>query len=85
MQPVAFERGKYVVFLVQVSKSDIKYLARGILYKCSLLEGKTISKVWENYPNFHLAHPILVRPMELQRRHIKVLQAKISDSKALKI
>jgi hypothetical protein len=54
------------------------------LYKFSLLERPKINKVWGSYPNFHLAHPILVRPMALKRGHIRVLQAKISDSEGMK-
>jgi hypothetical protein len=40
----------------------------GMLYKYALMEGKKISK--GSYHNFHLAHPILIRPMAFQRRHI---------------
>jgi hypothetical protein len=48
------------------------------------MEGKKISKVWESYANFHLAHLILVKSMELHRGHIRVLQAKISDLEGTK-
>jgi hypothetical protein len=67
---VAFERGQSIVFMVQISELGIKYWTYGILYKFTLLERPKISKAWESYPNFHLAHPILVRPMELQKRHL---------------
>jgi hypothetical protein len=74
---VALDSGQSVVFLVQVSESNIIYCALGTLYKYALLEGTKISKVWGSYHNFHLAHPILIRPMALQRRHIRELQNKI--------
>jgi hypothetical protein len=63
-----------VVFLVQVSESNIIYCDLGMLYKYTLLEGKKISKLWGSYHNFHLAHPILIRPVALQRRNIRELQ-----------
>jgi hypothetical protein len=63
--------------MVQVSKSNIIYCALGTLYKCSLLEGKKMSKVWGSYHNFHLAHPILIRPVSLQRIRIKEINNKI--------
>jgi hypothetical protein len=53
------------------------YCAIGTLYKYAHLEGTKISKVWGSYHNFHLAHPILIRPMALQRRHIIELQKEI--------
>jgi hypothetical protein len=33
-----------------------------------------INKLWGSYCKFHLAHPILIRPVELQRRNIIELQ-----------
>jgi hypothetical protein len=81
---VSFERGTSLVFWVQFLESGIKYWTCGILYKFSLQNSPKINKVWESYHNFHLEHQILVRPMELQRRHIIVLQAKISDSEGPK-
>jgi hypothetical protein len=84
MRPVEFERGHSILFLAQISKSSIKYWTRGILYKFVLPERPKINKVWESYPNFHLAHLILVRPVTLQRRHFRVLQVEISDSKGPK-
>jgi hypothetical protein len=50
-----------------------------MLYKYALLERPKISKVWGSYHNFHLAHPILIRPVELQRGNIRELQNEISD------
>jgi hypothetical protein len=76
---VALDSGQSVVFLVQVSESNIRYCALGTLYKYALLEGTKISKVWGSYHNFHLAHPILIRPVALQRRRIRELQKKFSD------
>jgi hypothetical protein len=38
------------------------------------LERDKNQQVLGSYHNFHLTHQILVRPMELQRRHIRVLQ-----------
>jgi hypothetical protein len=70
--------------MVQVSESNIIYCDLGMLYKYALLEGKKISKVWGSYHNFHLAHPILIRPVELQRRNIKELQKKFSYPEGLK-
>jgi hypothetical protein len=70
---VEFERGQSIVFMVQVSKLDNKYCVHDILYKFSLPERPKISKVWENYPNFYLEYPILVRPMSFHRGHIIVL------------
>jgi hypothetical protein len=74
---VPLDSGIYLVFLVKVSKSNIRYCALGTLYKYALLEGKKISKVWGSYHNFHLAHPILIRPVALQRRHFRELQNEI--------
>jgi hypothetical protein len=81
---VALEKGQPVVFLVQFSESDIKYCAHGTLYKFALLERPKISKVWGSYHNFHLAHPILIRPVALKREHIRGLQNEISDSEGPK-
>jgi hypothetical protein len=67
-----------MLFLEKKLESCIKCWTRGIVYKFALLEGPKNSKVWESYPNFNLAHPILAIPMALQRRHFIVLQAKIS-------
>jgi hypothetical protein len=64
--------------MVQVSESNIIYCALGTLYKYTLLEGKKINKVWGSYHKFYLANPILVKPMELQRRNLRVLQVAIS-------
>jgi hypothetical protein len=44
------------------------YCALGMLYKYALLERTKISKVWGSHHNFHLAHPILIRPVELIER-----------------
>jgi hypothetical protein len=44
-----------------------------------------INKVWGNYHNFHLAYPILVRPMELKIRNFRVLQLEISDLEGMKL
>jgi hypothetical protein len=71
---VALDSGQSLVFLVQVSESNIRYCDLGMLYKYALLEGKKISKLWGSYHNFHLAHPILIRPVALQRRNIRELQ-----------
>jgi hypothetical protein len=81
---VSFERGQFIFFWVQFLESDIKYWTCGIMYKFALSESPKISKVWESYPNFHLAHPILVKPVELKRRYFIVLQALISDPKGPK-
>jgi hypothetical protein len=35
------------------------------------LERPKINKLWGSHHKFHLAHPILIRPVELKRRHIK--------------
>jgi hypothetical protein len=35
------------------------------------MERPKISKLWGSYRKFHLAHPILIRPVELKRRHIR--------------
>jgi hypothetical protein len=35
------------------------------------LERPKFSKLWGSYCKFHLAHPILIRPVALQRRNIK--------------
>jgi hypothetical protein len=40
--------------------------------------------VWGSYHNFHLAHQILVRPVELQRRNLRVLQVSILDQEGKK-
>jgi hypothetical protein len=37
------------------------------------LERPKIGKLWGSYDNFHMAHPILIRPMALQRRNIREL------------
>ena len=60
---VALEIGKSIVFHVHVSELDIKYCACGTLYKFSPLEMSKINKLWGSYPNFHMEHPILIRPM----------------------
>jgi hypothetical protein len=44
------------------------------------LERDKNQQVLGSYHNFHLAHKILVKHVALQRRHIRVLQAKILDS-----
>jgi hypothetical protein len=85
MPLLAFEKGQSIVFIVQISDSSIKYWTCGILYKFALHKRPKISKVWESYHNFQLAHQILVRPMEFQRRHIIVLHAKISYSEGPKV
>jgi hypothetical protein len=38
------------------------------------LERPKISKLWGSYHKFYLAHPILIRPMALQRRNIREIQ-----------
>jgi hypothetical protein len=68
------DSGQYVVFLVQVSESNIIYCDLGTFYKYVILEGTQINKVWGNYHNFNLAHPIVIRLVELQRRCIQELQ-----------
>jgi hypothetical protein len=68
---VVLDSEQSVVFLLQVSESNIRYCALGMLYKYVLLEGTKINKVWGSYHNFHLAHSILIRTMALQRRHIR--------------
>jgi hypothetical protein len=68
--PVALDNEPFVVFLVQVSESNIRYCYLGTLYKYALLEEKKINKLWGSYHNFHLAHPILITPVALQRRNI---------------
>jgi hypothetical protein len=75
MRLIALERVQSLVFLVQVSESDIKYWCVAFV-QVSLQNRPKFNKVWESYHNFHLAHPILVRPMALQRRHFRVLQVK---------
>jgi hypothetical protein len=57
--------------LVQVSESNMIHCFLDTLYKYSLLEGKKINRVWGSYHNFHLENPILIRPVALQRGHIK--------------
>jgi hypothetical protein len=74
VRPVALDIGQYAIFLLQFLESNIIYYDLDMLYKYALLEGKKISKVWGSYHNFHLAHPILIRLVALQRRHIKELQ-----------
>jgi hypothetical protein len=74
VRPVALDSGKSAIFLVQFSESNIRYCDLGTLSKYVVLEGKKTSKVWGSYHNFHLTHPILIRLMELQRRHIRELQ-----------
>jgi hypothetical protein len=74
LTPVSLDSGKLVVSLVQFSESNIIYCDLGMLYKEALLERKKFSKVWGSYRNFHLAHPILIRLVALQRRPIKELQ-----------
>jgi hypothetical protein len=71
--------------MVKFLELDINYCAWGTLYKFALPKGKKISKVWGSYHNFHLAHQILVRPMELKRRHFIVLRVSISYSKGSKL
>jgi hypothetical protein len=74
-----------MLFLVQISESDIKYWTHGILYNFIIHKRPKIKMFWESYHNLHLSHQILVRPMELKRfRHIKVLHAKISISEGPK-
>jgi hypothetical protein len=77
VRQVALDNGKYVVFLVQVPKSNIIYCSLGMIYKYALLEGTKITKVWGSYHNFHLGHPILIRPVELERIFIRELQNEI--------
>jgi hypothetical protein len=48
-----------------------------MLYKGGILERPKINKLWGSYRKFHLAHPILIRPVALQRRNIRELQKKI--------
>jgi hypothetical protein len=50
-----------------------------MLYKYALLERPKISKEWGSHHNFHLAHPILIRPVALKRGHIRELHNEISD------
>jgi hypothetical protein len=38
------------------------------------MERPKINKLWGSYHKFYLAHPILIRPMALQRRNIRELQ-----------
>jgi hypothetical protein len=35
------------------------------------MERPKIGKLWGSYRKFHLAHPILIRPVALQRRNIR--------------
>jgi hypothetical protein len=58
---------------VLVSKFYINYFVWGTLYKGDLLERPKIGKLWGSYRKFHLAHPILIRPVALQRRNIREL------------
>jgi hypothetical protein len=37
------------------------------------LERPKINKLWGSYCKFHLEHPILIRPVALQRRNIREL------------
>jgi len=62
---VALEIGQSIVFLVQFLELGIKYWTHGILYKFSLQKRPKISKDWESYHNFHLAHQIFVRVVAL--------------------
>jgi hypothetical protein len=50
-----------------------------MLYKYTPLERLKIRKAWGSHHNFHLAHPILIRPVELQRGNIIELNNEISD------
>jgi hypothetical protein len=50
-----------------------------MLYKYALLEGPKISNVWGSYHIFHLAHPILTKPVALQRKDIRELPNEISN------
>jgi hypothetical protein len=77
VRQVALDSGKFVVFLAQFSQSNIRYCSLVMLYTYTLLEGKIIRKVWGSYNNFHLAHLILIRLLELKRRHIKELKNEI--------
>jgi hypothetical protein len=81
---VVLESGQSVLFLVPVLESNIIYCSLGTLYRYTLLEGPKINKVWRSYHKFHLAHPIFIRPVELQRRCIRELQNKISDPEGSK-
>jgi hypothetical protein len=56
-------------FIITLDKLDVCHSIQ-----VSSLEKEKISKFWESCHNFHLAHQILVIPMELQRKHIRVLQ-----------
>ena len=71
--------------MVQVSESNIIYCDLGTLYKYALLEGTKINNMWGSYHNFHLAHPILIKPMELKKERIKGLHNEISDLEGPKV
>ena len=83
---VSLDSGQSVVFLVWVSEFYINYFVRGMLYKWDLLEIPKISKLWGSYHKFHLAHPILIRPVALQRSNIKeILKIKFHTQKGQKL
>ena len=42
------------------------------------------NKFWGNHPKFLLAYHNLIKPMELQRRHTNLIQAKILELKGPK-
>ena len=71
----------HIIFL----EFDLKNWTQGMLYKFSLRKREKINECWESYHKFHLEHKILVRPMELHKRHTKLLQDKISYSKCHKL
>jgi hypothetical protein len=79
----SLERGKHIVFHVQILEQYQINWTCGIMYKITLWKGPRINKFWESYHKYHLAHTILVKLVELQRRHIKTLQFKFLDSEGM--
>jgi hypothetical protein len=74
VRPVALDSGKYLVFLVRVSEFISIILCRAHYRSEISWKGQKPDKLWRSYHKFHLAHPILIRTMEFQRRNIGELQ-----------
>jgi len=69
-------RKKTRIFYIQILESELQNWMCGIQYKFTLLKGAKINNFWETYHIFFLPHQNLVKPVTLQRRHIRILHDK---------
>ena len=73
-----------MVYLIQVSGHEEKTMKDVTSYKLYLLNKRKINTFWESCSHFFLALQNLTKPMALERGHIGLPEAKISELDGLK-